>query len=87
MTVTDAIVYDAYVTVLPHDNENSISGNVQLHQKSPNSPLLVKGLIKGLQPGKHGFHVHEKKILDNNCTSAGGHFNPQNVRFKQRKTT
>ena len=52
---------------------------MQFHQNNPNSPLVVKGLIKGLQPGKHGFHVHGKKISDNNCISAGGHYNPKNV--------
>lgn len=38
----------------------------------------VKGEIKGLKPGKHGFHVHEKGDLSDKESgkSTGGHFNP-----------
>ena len=71
----------ATVILLPHKNENSISGKVEFYQSNlSNSPLLVKGSLNNLPEGKHGFHVHELKILGNDCTSAGGHFNPENVR-------
>ncbi|KAL7639835.1 UNVERIFIED_CONTAM: hypothetical protein RMT77_009248 [Armadillidium vulgare] len=38
--------------------------------------ISIKGKISGLTPGLHGFHIHEKGDLGNNCKNAGGHFNP-----------
>ncbi len=38
----------------------------------------IKGEIKGLTPGLHGFHVHEYGDLSSNDgLSTGGHFNPE----------
>ena len=38
--------------------------------------VRISGLVHGLSPGRHGFHVHEKGNLSDNCAAAGGHFNP-----------
>ncbi|RCI12931.1 hypothetical protein L249_0938, partial [Ophiocordyceps polyrhachis-furcata BCC 54312] len=39
----------------------------------------VTGIIQGLSPGLHGFHIHEKNDTSQMCAKAGSHFNP----FKQ----
>lgn len=36
----------------------------------------LNGSIRGLSPGKHGFHVHELSDLSKLCTGAAAHFNP-----------
>lgn len=32
--------------------------------------------VKGVPPGKHGFHIHENGACGNEGKDAGGHFNP-----------
>ena len=38
--------------------------------------LCLKSVASGLTPGKHGIHIHDKAIVGNDFTTAGGHFNP-----------
>mgnify|MGYP001192794102 CR=1 FL=1 len=57
---------------------DDVQGFVKFKQK-PGNPTIIKGIIKGLEPGKHGFHIHEYGDLSDGCTSAGGHYNPDGV--------
>ncbi|PZP54525.1 MAG: superoxide dismutase, partial [Azospira oryzae] len=54
---------------------SGVTGTVNFTQKG--SKVLVVASVKGLSPGLHGFHVHEKGDCSApDGTSAGGHFNP-----------
>lgn len=43
--------------------------------ETPHGVLLVADL-KGIFPGGHGFHIHEKGACAPDVKAAGGHFNP-----------
>ena len=54
---------------------STVSGTVTF--SSENGAVRVVAVIEGLQPGLHGFHVHEYGDCSAPAaTSAGGHFNP-----------
>jgi len=38
--------------------------------------VRVAGEVRGLTPGEHGFHIHEKGDCGDNGNASGGHFNP-----------
>lgn len=41
---------------------------------------MVDGVIDGLTPGSHGFHIHECGDISRGCESLGNHYNPRNTR-------
>lgn len=54
---------------------NTVSGTVRFTQQG--GKLQIDAEVKGLTPGVHGFHLHEKGDCSApDGTSAGGHFNP-----------
>jgi Cu-Zn family superoxide dismutase len=55
--------------------EHKVKGKVTFTQKEDGVEVVAE--LTGLQPGQHGFHVHEFgdcSMADGKC--AGGHFNP-----------
>ena len=71
------------VSDLIHSDE--VKGTIIFMQK-PGTPTLIKGTIKGLTPGEHGFHIHEYGDLSRGCESAGAHYNPDGVDHGDLKT-
>ena len=39
-------------------HSDKVKGSILLMQ-APGTPTLIKGTITGLEPGVHGFHIHE----------------------------
>lgn len=60
------------------EHSDTVKGRIVLMQQST-GPTLIRGQISGLEPGDHGFHIHEFGDLSNGCESAGGHYNPDGV--------
>jgi len=65
------------IATLEHTVDD-VEGVIKFKQK-PGQPTIINGIIKGLTPGKHGFHIHEFGDLSDGCKSAGGHYNPEGV--------
>lgn len=56
---------------------NTASGTATFVERK--GKILVDGRFKGLTPGQHGIHIHEKGDCSApDATSAGGHYNPTN---------
>ena len=58
---------------------SGVQGAIKLLQIKGTDYVTIKGKITGLTPGKHGLHIHQEGEgkLTNDCTTAGGHFNPK----------
>jgi Cu-Zn family superoxide dismutase len=61
-------------TAVMHDLKGNPVGTVTLRQTP--TGVLITADLKGLPPGVHGFHIHEKGVCEPPFKSAGGHFNP-----------
>jgi Cu-Zn family superoxide dismutase len=70
-----AHVTKAVCVVLPKSG-SKVRGVLTFTQKG--KEVHIKGQISGLEPGKHGFHVHEfGDIRDAKGMSTGGHYDPE----------
>jgi Cu-Zn family superoxide dismutase len=72
---TPAVNVTHAVAVLHPTEGNEVSGVVRFERLD--AGIRVQLLIEGLEPGDHGFHIHEfGDCSAPDGTSAGGHFNP-----------
>lgn len=65
------------VSVVLRDSRGQAVGRVSLHEAG--ELVLVRGWVRSLTPGFHGFHVHTTGLCEANAaagpfTSAGGHY-------------
>lgn len=76
---------DHAVCVLQAVGDSGVSGTIRFDRK--NGALHVTGTVKGLTPGKHGFHIHEFGDLRDleKGMSTGGHFNPTGAQHGHRE--
>ena len=57
---------------------SNVTGTVTFTKEGNGIRVVAK--VKGLTPGKHGFHIHEfGDCSAPDGTSAGGHFNPKSM--------
>ena len=75
-SITEAQETTVAQCILEHSD--SVKGSILLIQ-APGTATLIKGTIKGLAPGSHGFHIHEFGDMSDGCKSMGGHYNPDDV--------
>jgi Cu-Zn family superoxide dismutase len=65
------------VCVLRTVGGSGVSGTVQIREVG--GKLHLTGVVRGLEPGRHGFHVHAYGDVRNadDGSTAGGHFAPR----------
>lgn len=70
----DATAQNAVCILVPKSG-SEVKGYLRLTQKD--GYVEVKGTVRGLKPGEHGFHVHMYGDLSSkDGMAAGGHYNP-----------
>jgi superoxide dismutase, Cu-Zn family len=57
---------------------STLNGTISLSEKENTPGITIETRIKGLSPGKHGFHIHQVgNCMAQDGSSAKGHYNPQ----------
>jgi len=65
----------AAVAVLASTSGSDVKGVIMLKQED--GYVQLTGKVINLEPGEHGFHIHEYgDLTKKDGTAAGGHFNP-----------
>ena len=77
MTVS-AFAAQGIAVIKPTSPEFNLSGEVKF--KETDKGLEVEANLSNVSnPGKHGFHIHEKGSCSETGNAAGGHYNPLGV--------
>ena len=75
---SETVVARAVAEVKGTTPESPIAGRV-IFAEMEQGLYVTAELTHVPNPGKHGFHVHEKGDCSNNGNAAGGHYNPAGV--------
>ena len=75
VTTSKTVAGSAYADV--HDASGQLLGRLTLTPSE--SGVRVQGTLTGLPPGTHALHIHAVGQCVAPFTSAGPHFNPENV--------
>jgi Cu-Zn family superoxide dismutase len=67
--------YSNSLTVALFNEQNQSLGNIEF--SDGNYGLIITPKLHGLQPGMHGFHIHEHADCGEHHMKAGGHLDPQ----------
>lgn len=71
---------ESATAVIESKSGSDVTGSVSFTEQADGS-IKVAVDVKGLEPGKHGFHLHEKGDCSaDDGTSAGGHWNPKSTK-------
>lgn len=65
-----------------HIQGADVSGKLMMEQATINSPVKIRGVIYGLEPGLHGVHIHVAESLGAQCELVGR----QLIRFERRES-
>jgi Cu-Zn family superoxide dismutase len=66
---------EAVVVLVPSKGSDGVGGVILMKQMK--GGVHVTGEVKGLTPGKHGFHIHQfGDLRADDGTATGGHYNP-----------
>ena len=69
---------DTVTAVCELMHSDTVKGKLLLKQQAE-GPTIIVGKITGLEPGNHGFHIHEFGDMSEGCETMGAHYNPDGV--------
>jgi Cu-Zn family superoxide dismutase len=69
------MVGEAVAVLIPSKGSDGVGGTILFKQEKGH--VHVTGEVKGLAPGKHGFHIHQfGDLRSDDGMATGGHYNP-----------
>ncbi|WP_165247068.1 superoxide dismutase family protein [Paludisphaera soli] len=74
----------AVATLIP-TKDSKVQGQITFTEHD--GKVKVSGVITGLTPGEHGFHVHEFGAWSEDGMASGGHFNPTGEKHADRSAS